>query len=202
MLPIDKTVHMSLFLTRVVQTVCEMLHDRGGYEADVEHFRSIIGEELSDVNENTLTIDSLNVRLVIDLRDKLNEVKSFANQFIESSEHGVYIIIFKTPLSKLSRSNLKFLEDLSNETRFVQTFDVKELSMNISTHVLVPKHEIVPDRDIPELLQELNAQEQQLPAILRTDPMAKYLGVRPGQIMKITRASPTAGTYVMYRRCV
>jgi DNA-directed RNA polymerase I, II, and III subunit RPABC1 len=42
----------------------------------------------------------------------------------------------------------------------------------------------------------------QLPIILKTDAMAKYLGLKNGDIIKITRVSPTAGEYVVYRCCV
>ena len=85
-----------------------------------------------------------------------------------------------------------------------QVFVIPELLFNITRHRLVPKHEVVADPDeISQVIKRYNVRTRtQLPIILRTDPVARYFGLKPGQLMRITRISPSSGLYTMYRCCV
>jgi DNA-directed RNA polymerase subunit H (RpoH/RPB5) len=61
-------------------------------------------------------------------------------------------------------------------------------------------------RDEQEIAKVMEAyglkSRHQLPLIMLTDPMARYLGLHPGQLVRVTRSSPAAGEYVLYRCCV
>jgi len=75
-------------------------------------------------------------------------------------------------------------------------------SFNIFGHVLVPKHEIVPPEEREKLLNEYRVQPYQLPRLKASDPGAKAIGAKPGDVVRILRASPTAGKYTSYRYVV
>ncbi len=71
--------------------------------------------------------------------------------------------------------------------------------MLITEHVLVPKHEIVPKERVKEVLEAYGADINQLPQILKTDPVIAEIGAKKGDLIKITRKSRTAGKAVYYR---
>ena len=75
-------------------------------------------------------------------------------------------------------------------------------SFNIFEHELVPKHEVLTKEEAEELLKKYHITPYQLPHIKKSDPAIFLIGAKPGDIIKITRKSPTAGIYVTYRYVV
>ena len=74
--------------------------------------------------------------------------------------------------------------------------------VKITDHVYQPKHEILPKREAELVLKRYNAKPGQLPYIMSNDKGIEDLDVRPGDIIKITRSSPTSGESVYYRYVV
>jgi DNA-directed RNA polymerase subunit H len=75
-------------------------------------------------------------------------------------------------------------------------------SFNIFEHLLVPQHEITTTEEREKVLKEYRLQPYQLPRLKTSDPAAKAIGAKPGDVVKVTRNSPTAGKYVSYRYVV
>ncbi|MBI4020120.1 MAG: DNA-directed RNA polymerase subunit H [Candidatus Aenigmarchaeota archaeon] len=73
------------------------------------------------------------------------------------------------------------------------------MTLDILSHELVPKHEILSKKDKEELLSRLGAAEEHLPRICESDPVIKLLNAKPKDVVRITRKSQTAGETVYYR---
>ncbi|MFQ5758433.1 MAG: DNA-directed RNA polymerase subunit H [Candidatus Bathyarchaeia archaeon] len=75
-------------------------------------------------------------------------------------------------------------------------------SFDIFKHELVPKHEILSEEEVEELLKRYRIKPYQIPRVRASDPAAKMIGAKPGDIIRITRKSSTAGHSVAYRYVV
>jgi len=106
---------------------------------------------------------------------------------------GIMII-----LGKLSSQAKNKIEEINKEIQ-LEIFTVNELIVNITEHELVPKHILLTQDEKNELMKRYKIQKNQLPKILVSDPVARYLGLRRGDVVKIIRNSETAGKYITYR---
>lgn len=73
---------------------------------------------------------------------------------------------------------------------------------NVLNHVNVPLHEVLPEADAKGLLKQYGIVKEQLPKMRSNDPAARVIAAKPGDIVRITRRSPTAGVAVAYRLVV
>lgn len=78
----------------------------------------------------------------------------------------------------------------------------KKIPVRVPDHVYVPKHEIMSKEEAEEVLKKYNCQPTELPLILVSDPAIVGLGVKPGDMIRISRDSSTAGNVNYYRYVV
>ncbi len=72
----------------------------------------------------------------------------------------------------------------------------------VPDHVYVPKHEIMTKKEAELVLEKFNCKPTELPLIFVNDPAILGLGIKPGDMIKITRKSATAGISEYYRYVV
>ncbi len=75
----------------------------------------------------------------------------------------------------------------------------EQKKFSVFDHVLVPKHEIVPDSEVESILGELKVpSKDKLPKIFANDPASKAIGAKKGDVVRIYRKEPT-GEVLYYR---
>jgi|TARA_B110000261_G_scaffold163721_1_gene210559 DNA-directed RNA polymerase subunit H (RpoH/RPB5) len=171
-------------------TLIEMLSDRGH-------------TEIKDVDESLIIASKPNSEkkiMVYRVRDpkvsvkNIKQLKSIIDDY--EAAFSCLIVIYKTSISTFAKQFISSeVEDI-----LVQLFSEKELRFNITKHDLVPIHRVLPLNEKATLLSRFKI--TQLPVILSSDPVCRYYGCLPGNIMEITRESETCDLYTLYRLVV
>ena len=69
----------------------------------------------------------------------------------------------------------------------------------VDKHALIPKHTKLNDKQKEKLLEQYNISTKEIPRILKSDSAISSLNAKPGDVIKITRNSLTAGEAIFYR---
>jgi DNA-directed RNA polymerase subunit H len=193
-------MNYSTEISKSLTVLSEMLQARG---KNASNLNQLSHKEVQAIvsSRNVFSIGTADDEILImfDMSPKFKWADT--KKIIESMSFGS-----KIPKPKLVIFVVKDAADVKKITDFeldYQVFGIKELQFNKATHCLVPKHELIESADeISVILSDYQLRTvTQLPLILKTDPMAKYFNARPGNVMKVTRISPTCGENVIYR-CV
>jgi DNA-directed RNA polymerase subunit H (RpoH/RPB5) len=70
--------------------------------------------------------------------------------------------------------------------------------IDVSKHELVPRHEIVDEKEKEELIKKYGSLKH-FPKIYSSDPQVKIIGAKPGDLIKIIRKNEVTGESVYYR---
>jgi len=85
---------------------------------------------------------------------------------------------------------------------FIVIESIKRLQFNILEHSLVPPHRVLMDSEVETIMKRYNIMtKSQMPNISRFDPVARVIGLRPGQVCEILRPSKTSIISNYYRVC-
>ncbi|CZR66998.1 probable DNA-directed RNA polymerases I [Phialocephala subalpina] len=151
----------------------------------------------NDPNPASPDIGTIWVEFLAESSVGIKQMRAFA-QFLTANNYHTGILITNTNITPAA---LKIIPAVASETR-IECFTEADLLVNITHHELVPKHVLLSKVERTALLQRYRLKDTQLPRIQLGDPVARYLGLRRGQVVKIIRKSETAGRYASYRLCV
>jgi len=197
-------------LFRIRKTVCKMLNARGYLvaQAELDRDKDSFTEEFGeDPRRDALTLqfdlrEDPTQHIFVFFPDEekvgVKTIKEYAKRMKDESVFRAIIVVQQslTPFAKQS------LLECQAQKFFIEQFQETELLVNITDHVLVPEHILLNDEQKKTLLDRYKVKETQLPRIQMHDPVARYFGMRRGQVVRIIRPSETAGRYVTYRLCV
>ncbi|KAG7694417.1 hypothetical protein KL930_003736 [Ogataea haglerorum] len=204
-------------LWRAYRTVKEMVRDRGYYitqeEIDIslDQFREKICDSMGMPQRKLMSFQANASQeaaekygdlgpLWVEFCDEpsvgITTMKNFC-QHIADKNFATGIFIYQQNMTPSATKAIAVAEPA-----VIETFQEADIIVNITHHELVPKHIRLSTEEKKELLARYRLKESQLPRIQREDPVARYLGLRRGQVVKIIRRSETSGRYASYRICL
>jgi len=192
----------------------QMSHDRGylvtqeELDQTLDQFKHQFGDKPSErkpgrsdltilVAHNDDPTDQLFVFFPEDRKIGIKTIKAYCQRMQEENITRAVIVVQDgmTPSAKQA------LLDMAPKY-ILEQFLEAELMVNITEHELVPEHVVMTNEEKAELLARYKLKESQLPRIQAGDPVARYFGLKRGQVVKIIRPSETAGRYITYRLVV
>ena len=199
-------------------TLLDILEDRG-YQVDI--YRKFSPAEATAAAAAS-TLAALNFIVFKEDKSKKCDVRyanvsrpkleTFFNDVPDEESENTEVIVMmeghimeahhKIALSQYAKLKEPHTDKIRRKLR-VSFFCIENLVINPLKHVLVPKHEIVPEEKHKELMASMYiTAKSKFPEIkFHVDPIARCIGAVPGDIVKITRASASSGQTIIYRVC-
>lgn len=134
------------------------------------------------------------------IEEELDVFKEFVS---EHKKYTNYIVVFEELTTADNKLLVIFDKTLNKIDGLLSVFMFSDLHFNPTKHHLVDKHTKLTKDEIVKLMTHYSIKAKtQLPIILKSDPISKWLGIRPGDIVKIDRYNPNSGLTYYYRSCV
>ncbi|XP_021744582.1 DNA-directed RNA polymerase V subunit 5A-like [Chenopodium quinoa] len=189
------------------RTTLEMLKDRGyaipssEIDQSLHEFRTIFGpipdpdrlritSFLASDPSKTIMVIFCGPQLV-----KVNSIRGIGAQIVNKEGLNGLILILQ---SKITSQAQKAVDEYPFK---VEIFQITDLLVNITKHVLKPKHQVLTPREKEKLLKKYNLEEKQLPRISAKDAIVRHYGYEKGQVLKVTYSGEITQSHVTYR-CV
>ncbi|XP_065868006.1 DNA-directed RNA polymerase V subunit 5C isoform X2 [Euphorbia lathyris] len=175
------------------RTVLEMLRDRGYSVPEPDLTRS-----LSEFRTEFYEGDKINIeRLRISASLPSNPYENVLVVFMGTEE------IKKADIGRLN-NQISNKESLKRLILVLQNkmnhFAKKELlKWTFPVEIFQPKYEMLTTAQKQQLLNEYKAEEKQLPRMVKDDAIARYYGLKKGQVLKVSYKGGIVDSIVTYR---
>jgi len=174
---------LDMILSKKTEESTEDNDEKGEKENNQKkiYIKYYLGKSLRPNNLQEMIDDLFNVEEVLTKEDTL-------------------LIVVKDEVNDTLVNTLRHIWE--SEKIFIILIPLQRLQFNILEHILVPQHRVLSESEkihIKNLYNIIN--DNQFPELSRFDPVAKAIGIRPGEVCEIIRPSKTSITAKYYRIC-
>lgn len=155
-------------------------------------------------------IDKIKKNSIEDVREQFKkDINNFSQEILKDVKKNINnnnLIIISINNKKLLEKDYFIKNEEGNfiniENNYTSLFTIHQLQFNLIDHILVPKHIVLNNKELKDLKKKINYQPGIFPKLLRFaniesgetntkgDPVARYYGLKTGDIVKIIRNLP------------
>ena len=198
----------------VIKNLKDLLLSRGDNIDEFEEHEAELDRE-SFLNENypvnfhtsnSAIIFALtkNLRSVIidELKKNSTNIDNYVKKY--NGKYNLILVFNNDALNAQSITALGLIDkNFQKKGGMLQFFHLNELLFNPTKHQLVPPHRRMTLDESKEVMDKYMIKSKgQMPLILHTDVIAKWIGLKQGELVEITRYNENSGKYYYYRCCV
>lgn len=199
----------------VINNLKDMLIERGDNIDEFEEHEVDVDREEFYNDKNVIEFHTSRTTIIFALTKKLR--KNILEELKEDSNNDIIdftkryndkmniIIVFNndTISTPIVMQLGRYDKMLQKKGGMLQYFQTKNLMFNPMRHQLVPKHRKLANEEVTEMMDKyLIKSKIQLPYIMHSDPIAKWLGLKQGDVIVIDRYNENSGLSYYYRVCV
>ena len=204
----------------VINNLKDMLKSRGDDISLFEEHEASIEKDKYDSDSGYIEFETSNTTLIFALTKKtrkniIDELKIIDEKdadvnmntvnFIKKhkGKHNIILIFNNDTISLPCISQFNKYDKLFQKNGgMLQYFQVKQLMFNPTKHEYVPEHIKLKDDEIADFMKKYMIRSKlDMSRIYPNDPIAKWLGLKYGDIVKIIRYNENSGESFYYRSC-
>ena len=167
--------------------------------------RNVIDIQTSNTSVIYALTKKLRKMIIDDLKEKIRDTNNI-QEFIRNygSKKNVIIVFNNESISTAIKSLLnKYDKIFQKNGGQLQYFSLQQLMFNPTKHVYVPTHTKLTDEEVKEFMKDYMARtKMHMHVILQSDPIAKWIGLKHGDIVRINRYNENSGESFSYRSCI
>lgn len=147
--------------------------------------------------------NKIQVKYILTPKIRISNIQTLIDTIIENLQKNDSLILITRDKITSDLALEEILNKIYKEKQiFIQYFYIDTLTFSVIEHEFIPEHYILSDEEKTTFIENLNITSlDKLPKIKKTDPVAKYHGMKLNDICRISRKSETSGIYYYYRLC-
>jgi DNA-directed RNA polymerase subunit H (RpoH/RPB5) len=201
----------------VISNLKDMLKSRGDDITLFEEHEASVEKDKYERDACTIEFETSNTTLIfaltkqtrkniiLELKTELKGDETTVSAFAKKHKGKQNIILIfnndSITLPLISQLN-KYDKLFQKNGGMLQYFQIKQLMFNPTKHEYVPEHIKLKDDEIAEFMKKYMIRSKlDMSRIYPSDPIAKWLGLKHGDIVKIIRYNENSGESFYYRSC-